>query len=345
VIQDKLQRPLRYLRISVTDRCNFRCGYCMPKDIFGKGYQFLKSSEILSYEEIEKLVLVFTSLGVTKVRFTGGEPLLRQDLEQLIERLSYISEIQDIAITTNASLLSATRAQSLKQAGIKIINISMDAITPEIYQKMNPIPCPIKNILDGIENALVVGFETVKVNMVVQKGINEHDIIPMVDHFRDKGVILRFIEFMDVGNYNRWELDQVFSSREIIDLIKSRYPLRAIKENYPGEVAKRWQYIDGRGEIGVISSITQPFCNGCTRTRLSAIGELFTCLFARSGFDLRALLRQGLSEREILERISTIWLEREDQYSVQRLEGSHSTTPHLGLRAGLQKVEMSYIGG
>jgi len=313
----------------------------MPKDIFGKGYPFLKSSEILSYEEIEKLVRVFTSLGVTKIRLTGGEPLLRKDLEQLIEQLSSISEIQDIAITTNASLLSAARAQALKQAGIRRINISMDAITPEIYQKINQVPYPMQDILDGIENALAVGFEAVKVNMVVQKGTNEQDIIPMVDYFRGRGVILRFIEFMDVGNYNRWSLDQVFSAREIIALIESRYPLKTMGANYPGEVAKRWQYIDGRGEIGVISSITQPFCSGCARARLSAIGELFTCLFARSGFDLRTLLRQGLGEREILERISTIWQERDDQYSVQRLEG----VPSTALPRGAQKVEMSYIGG
>ncbi len=314
----------------------------MPKDVFGKGYPFLKSRELLTYPEIETVVRAFTALGVTKIRLTGGEPLLRKDIEKLIERLVRLPEIKDIAITTNASLLTRSRARSLKQVGIRRINISMDAITPEIYQKINQISYPMQVILDGIENALTVGFKTVKVNMVVQKGINEQDIIPMVNYFRGKGVVLRFIEFMDVGNYNGWSLDQVFSARQIISLIESHYPLKTVEANYPGEVAKRWQYLDGEGEIGVISSITQPFCGGCARARLSAVGELYTCLFARSGFDLRKLLRDTPDEQRIVEEIARIWRGRQDQYSVERLRGGG--TP-VRISRGPQKVEMSYIGG
>ncbi len=313
----------------------------MPKDIFGKNHQFLPPSELLSYDDIEKLVKAFTVLGVSKVRLTGGEPLLRKDLERLISRLSNIEGINDVAMTTNASLLTKQRALSLKAAGVRRINISFDAITPEIYRKINEINYPMQDILNGIRNAIDVGLETVKVNMVVQKGINETDIIPMVKHFRGSGVILRFIEFMDVGNHNKWNLARVFTSQEIINTINEQYPLRVVGENYPGEVAKRWEYLDGEGEIGVISSITQPFCGDCSRARLSAIGELYTCLFSRSGFDLRGMLRKQFNQEQIVEALAKIWTNRTDQYSVERFKNPGG----VGSHRNSQKVEMSYIGG
>ena len=338
-ITDSLNRPIHDLRISVTDRCNFRCGYCMPKDVFGKGYPFLPVSELLEYSEIVHLVSIFSRLGVEKIRLTGGEPLLRSDLETLIRQISDVEGIQDIAITTNASLLSRERAQSLLDAGIKRINISLDAITPEIYQQINQIQYPLETILSGVANALDTGFDVVKVNMVVQKDINHGDIIPMVKYFRGSDVILRFIEFMDVGNHNQWNLDKVFTAREIIDVINSAFPVEPVDPNYRGEVAKRWKYVDGQGEIGVISSITQPFCGNCARARLSAKGELFTCLFATGGYDLRKLIKNGMSDKEIEARVSAIWQGRDDQYSMLRQHKVKVLAPTL------DKVEMSYIGG
>jgi cyclic pyranopterin phosphate synthase len=313
----------------------------MPKDIFGKGYPFLKPSALLKYEEIGTLVEVFAELGVRKIRLTGGEPLLRKDLEQLVQILAGISGIDDIAITTNASLLTVNRASTLKKAGIRRINISLDALTPEIYQKINQIHYPMQDILDGVGHALESGIEAVKVNMVVQKGVNENDILPMVEYFRGTGAILRFIEFMDVGNHNQWNMDKVFGAREIVDLINSAYPLQPIGANYESEVAKRWRFTDGGGEIGVISSITQPFCGNCSRARLSARGELFTCLFATSGHNLKQLLADGVSRDQLRDKISSIWSGREDQYSMQRDRNSKGlpTDPRS------QKVEMSYIGG
>ena len=339
-VTDRLGRPLRDLRISVTDRCNFRCGYCMPKDVFGKGYPFLKPSSLLSYEQIVTLVRVFASIGVSKLRLTGGEPLLRKDLEDLVRELSDIPGIEDIAITTNASLLTPERVRSLEQAGIHRINISLDALTPEIYETINQVPYPLEDILQGVGNALEGGFEAVKINMVVQKGINETDILPMVRYFRGTGAILRFIEFMDVGNHNGWNLERVFSAREIVDTIHSEFPLEPLNPNYHGEVAKRWRYRDGEGEVGVISSITQPFCGGCSRARLSAKGELFSCLFATSGFDLRRLLDEGLDEVQLRSVLTRIWREREDRYSELR---SRQTVDAPGTDS--HKVEMSYIGG
>ena len=339
--EDKLRRPLHDLRISVTDRCNFRCGYCMPKDVFGKGYSFLKSSTLLSYEEIERLVRVFASLGVEKIRLTGGEPLLRKDLEALVEKIHRVDGIKDIAITTNASLLSGPRAQSLRKAGVKRINISLDALTPEIYQRINQIPFPMEDVLQGVDNAINAGFDTVKVNMVVQKNINVPDILPMVEYFKGTSVILRFIEFMDVGNHNQWRRDRVFGANEIIDLVQSRYPIEPVDLNSRSEVAKRWRFADGSGEIGVISSITQPFCNHCVRARLSAIGELFTCLFATSGTDLKGLLETHDSDSVIRQRIEAIWLNRDDQYSMRRSQSTSTASAH----SHSQKVEMSYIGG
>ncbi len=318
----------------------------MPKSVFGRRYPFLKSGALLRYDEIETLVKVFAKLGVRKIRLTGGEPLLRKDLERLIVMLSEIPAIEDITITTNASLLTQSRARSLRAAGIRRINISLDALTPEIYQKINQIPYPLQDILDGINHALETGFEAVKINMVVQKGINDGDILPMVKNFRGTGAILRFIEFMDVGNHNRWSMDKVLSGREIIDRINPIYPLRSVGANYSSEVAKRWRFVDGEGEIGIISSITQPFCGDCARARLSAKGELFTCLFATSGYNLKQLLSQGMSEIEIREKISSIWAGRDDQYSMlrtQKLRAGNLKTRSVGKQS--QKVEMSYIGG
>lgn len=313
----------------------------MPKDIFGKGHKFLKSSALLSYEEIEKLVRIFAGLGVEKIRLTGGEPLLRKNLEVLVEKISRVDGIRDIAITTNASLLSASRAKSLRNAGIKRVNISLDALTPEIYRRINQIPYPMEDVIRGVDNAVNAGFDTVKVNMVVQKDINVPDILPMVKYFKGSGVILRFIEFMDVGNHNQWRLDNVFGANEILDLIKSGFSIEPIDLNSKSEVAKRWRFTDGSGEIGVISSITQPFCNHCVRARLSAIGELFTCLFATSGHDLKGLLATENSDAKIRQRIEAIWLSREDQYSMLRSQTA-STDRAQGHS---QKVEMSYIGG
>ncbi len=313
----------------------------MPKDVFGKGYPFLKSGMLLTYAEISRLVRIFADLGVRKIRLTGGEPLLRKDLEVLIAKISGIASIEDIAITTNASLLTKRRALSLKDAGIKRINISLDALTPKIYQQINQIPYPLEVILDGIENALSSGFASVKVNMVVQKGVNVEDILPMVEYFKDTNAILRFIEFMDVGNHNQWNMDKVFSAKQIINLIHPVYPLVPIDANYTGEVAKRWRYQDGEGEIGVISSITQPFCGDCARARLSAKGELYSCLFASSGYDLKQLLGQGITEDEIKQKIASIWTHREDKYSMTRSQNLNV----MPSKNNSRKVEMSYIGG
>jgi len=340
-ILDRRQRPLRDLRISVTDRCNFRCGYCMPRDVFGKGYKFLRQNQLLSFEEIERLVRIFSGFGVTKLRLTGGEPLLRRDIEQLVTMLAAVEGIEDIAMTTNASLLTAARAKQLKEAGLKRINISLDALDKSIYQQINEVNTPLEDVLAGIDHALDAEFESVKVNMVVQNGINNSDILPMVRRFRHSGVILRFIEFMDVGNHNQWSSEQVFTSTEIINLIQQEYALESIDANYHGEVAQRWRYQDGAGEIGVISSITQPFCGGCARARLSAVGELFTCLFATSGFDLRSLVRAGYDDDVLQQRIEKIWTERQDRYSEIRFSPENLVKD----RQGEQKVEMSYIGG
>ncbi len=317
----------------------------MPKDVFGRGYPFLKSSALLQYDEIETLVRIFAALGVRKIRLTGGEPLLRKDLEQLIIRLAAIPDIEDIAITTNASLLTPARAKSLQEAGVGRINISLDALTTAVYEIINPISCPLQDVLNGINHALNGGFESVKINTVVQKGINDGEILPLVKHFRGSGAILRFIEFMDVGNHNHWSMDDVVSAREIIDLINPIYPLQPVGANYESEVAKRWQFVDGQGEIGIISSITQPFCGGCARARLSAKGELFTCLFATSGYDLKQWLSQNLSTSELTEKISSIWARRDDQYSMLRSQNPKAASVNKLLGKQSQKVEMSYIGG
>lgn len=340
-ILDQRKRPLRDLRISVTDRCNFRCGYCMPKDVFGRGYKFLRQNQLLSFEEIERLVNTFAQFGVTKLRLTGGEPLLRKDIHRLVSMLAQIDGIDDIAMTTNASLLSSARAIALRNAGLKRLNISLDALDTAINRKMNDVNAPLENVLSGIEHAINAGFESIKINMVVQKDVNHSDILPMVERFRNSGAVLRFIEFMDVGNHNAWSMDRVFTSKQTIDLIHQHYPLEAMDANYRGEVAKRWRFVDGAGEIGVISSITQPFCGSCARARLSAIGELFTCLFASSGFDLRSLLRAGYDDQVIAGQLAKIWRARDDCYSEMRFSPENLLVGY----SRKNKVEMSYIGG
>ena len=343
--RDRRGRPLRDLRVSVTDRCNFRCNYCMPRDAFGRGHRFLPKRELLRFEEIETLARAFTGLGVHKIRLTGGEPLLRNDLEDLVARLAQLDELDDLALTTNASLLTRARADSLRRAGIRRVNISLDALDERVYRQINQIDSPLGDVLGGIEHALGAGFDAVKINMVVQKGVNDGEILPMARRFRGSGAILRFIEFMDVGNHNRWSLGRVCTAREILETIAAAHPLEPLEANHRGEVAKRWRYADGGGEIGVIASVSEPFCGGCARARLSAIGELYTCLFAVSGFDLRKWLRAGLGAEELRARIGALWRGRRDQYSVERLSQPRTAHSGAGAAQNSQKVEMSYIGG
>lgn len=330
---DKLGRPLRDLRISVTDRCNFRCGYCMPKEVFGRGYQFLERSQLLNFEEIERLARIFTAMSVEKIRLTGGEPLLRREIETLVERLGAIEGL-DLTLTTNGALL-AERAERLRRAGLRRITVSLDSLDDRVFAAMNDVDFPVGRVLEGIEAAAQAGFEPIKINMVVRRGVNLDSVLPMARRFRRPGRILRFIEFMDVGSTNGWKLAEVVPSAEVVAMIDSEMPLEPIEANYPGEVASRWRYRDGGGEIGVISSVTAPFCGACTRARLSAEGSLFTCLFARRGQDLKGLLRNGASDDEIGQAIASNWGGRTDRYSEIR---SSETS-------GLPKIEMSYIGG
>jgi cyclic pyranopterin phosphate synthase len=314
----------------------------MPREIFGKGYQFLNQNQLLSFEEITRLVRLFASFGVCKLRLTGGEPLLRRQIDKLVSMLAEVDGIGDIAMTTNASLLTRERVRDLYAAGLDRLNISLDALDPAVYAHINEVNTPLEDVLQGIENSLAADFASVKINMVVQKGVNEGEILPMVERFRHSGAILRFIEFMDVGNHNQWTLQQVFSAGEIVQLIDRTHPLEPLEPNYHGEVASRWRFRDGGGEIGVISSISQPFCRDCSRARLSAIGELYTCLFATSGFDLRSLVRTGYPDDVIAGKMADIWRMRNDRYSEERFHGNGSS-PESGSRSA--KVEMSYIGG
>lgn len=307
----------------------------MPKEVFNKSYRFLPRSELLSFEEILRVIRVFSELGVSKIRLTGGEPLLRNDLEILIEKIASTEGINDISLTTNASLLSVDRARSLRDAGLGRVNISLDAMDDETFIKVNDVGIDVQTVLNGINAASVAGFDAVKVNMVVKKGLNEHSILPMARHFHGSGQILRFIEFMDVGNSNAWNLDHVLTSEEIADQINRELPIEPIEANYTGEVAKRWRYKDGGGEIGIISSVSQPFCGDCSRARLSAVGSLYTCLFATQGHDLRELLREGASDTELHDHVQNIWRNRQDRYS--------ETRNHVVVLK--PKVEMSYIGG
>ena len=334
-LTDKYQRNMRDLRISVTDRCNFRCTYCMPKQVFNSQYQFLVRDDLLSFEEIARLASLFADQGVRKLRLTGGEPLLRKNLDVLIKELNKIPAIEDIALTTNASILTQERAQQLKEAGLNRITVSLDAIEQDVFMRMNDMQVSVDKVLAGIENARKVGFDSLKVNMVVQKGVNENNILPMAEYFKGTGIVLRFIEFMDVGNTNGWNMDQVLSGAEIADMIHAQLPIEPCDPNYIGEVAKRWRYQDGEGEIGLITSVTEAFCGDCNRMRLSAEGSLYTCLFASQGTDLRRLLRENASDEYINEVITSTWKERDDRYSEIRGKSE----------APLHKVEMSYIGG
>jgi len=331
---DQRARPLRDLRLSVTDRCNFRCGYCMPKELFGGDFAFLPRAELLSFEEILRLARLFADQGVTKVRLTGGEPLLRRDLQRLVEMLAGLDGIDDIALTTNGSMLAA-QARALADAGLTRITVSLDALDDEVFGTMNDVGFPVARVLEGIDAAADAGLAPVKVNMVVKRGVNDHCLLPMADYFRRRGHTLRFIEYMDVGTSNHWALDDVVPAAEILSTIDASWPLEPLQPSYPGEVAQRHSYRDGAGEIGLIASVTQPFCGNCTRARLSAEGKLYTCLFASNGHDLRALLRGGASDQDIARQLTSIWGDRADRYSEARTPAS-TRQP---------KVEMSYIGG
>jgi cyclic pyranopterin phosphate synthase len=329
---DTLGRPLRDLRISVTDRCNFRCVYCMPKEAFGRDHRFLDRKELLTFEEITRLARVFVAHGVEKVRITGGEPLVRRDLERLIAQLAEIPSL-DLTLTTNGSLLPL-KAQALADAGLKRITVSLDSLDDATFRALNDVDFPVDRVLDGIEAARAAGLP-VKVNMVVKRGVNDADVVPMARFFRERGHTLRFIEYMDVGATNGWRLDDVVPAAEIVARIGAELPLEPVEAAYRGEVARRWRYADGSGEIGVIASVTQPFCGDCTRARVSAEGRLYTCLFATRGHDLRALIRAGVEDDQLSGRIGEIWGGRSDRYSEIRSERTSRAA----------KVEMSYIGG
>lgn len=333
-VYDTFNRPLRDLRISVTDKCNFRCTYCMPAEIFGPDYPFLKRAELLSYEEIERLTTIFVhTLGVKKVRITGGEPLMRKNLATLVNRLNQIEGLEDIAMTTNGYLLPKY-AQELKNAGLKRVSISLDSLQDEVFGKINGRGVPVKTVIDGIDAAANVGLK-VKINMVVKRGMNDHEIIPMAKYFREKGHILRFIEYMDVGNTNQWNLTDVYPKKQIIEDIHKTMPLAPVDPNYTGEVANRYRYVGTDDEIGVISSVSDAFCSTCNRARLSANGSLYTCLFASKGYDLRESIRSTPSDDELTEILQSIWHGRKDQYSIERSETSTKR----------KKIEMSHIGG
>ena len=332
-LTDRIGRSLRDLRISVTDRCNFRCVYCMPKEIFGKDFQFLDRKALLNFEEIERLTRIFHGLGIEKVRLTGGEPLVRRNIETLVAKLAAIDGL-DLTLTTNGSLLKQ-KAAALRAAGLDRVTVSLDSLDDAVFRAMNDVDFPVARVLEGIDAAAAAGFKPVKVNMVVKRGLNEDSIVPMARFFRERGHILRFIEYMDVGDTNGWRMDDVVSAAEIVARIGREMPLEPADANYRGEVAQRWRYRDGSGEIGVIASVTQAFCRDCTRARLSAEGQLYTCLFATAGHDLRALLRDGAADAAIRVFIEGLWSQRTDRYSEIR---TRQTVP-------LKKIEMSYIGG
>jgi len=329
---DRLARPLRDLRISVTDRCNFRCPYCMPREVFGESWTFLPRADLLSFEEIERLAKIFVRLGVRKLRLTGGEPLLRRDLDRLIRGLAAIPGV-DLALTTNGSLL-AEHAERLRHSGLGRITVSLDALDEPTFHRLNDAPYTAASVLAGIAAAERAGFGSLKINAVVVRGVNDAAVLPLVERFRHTGHVLRFIEYMDVGTTNGWRLDQVVPAREILATIERRYPLESLEPAYRGEVARRWRFRDGGGEIGFIASVTQPFCGDCSRARLSAEGRLFTCLFARSGHDLRSALRAGESDADLAARVAAIWSGRADRYSELRTKATPTPRP-----------EMSYLGG
>jgi cyclic pyranopterin phosphate synthase len=332
-ITDALGRPLRDLRISVTDRCNFRCVYCMPKEVFGRDYQFLERSELLTFEEIERLARIFTAHGVAKIRITGGEPLVRRNIEHLIALLARVPGL-DLALTTNGSMLTR-KAHDLKAAGLARVTVSLDSLDDRTFRAMNDVDFPVERVLAGIEAAAAEGLGPIKINAVVRRGLNENGVVDMARYFHGSGHIVRFIEYMDVGSTNGWRMDDVVPAAEIVGMIDAEMPLEPVEPNYAGEVANRWRYRDGGGEIGVIASVTQAFCHSCTRARLSAEGTLYTCLFAAHGHDLRALLRSGATDAELSEAVVDLWRVRADRYSEIRSAAA----------AGGPKVEMSYIGG
>lgn len=331
---DRLGRPLRDLRISVTDRCNFRCTYCMPKEIFARDFEFLKREELLTFEEIARVAKIFVQCGVEKIRLTGGEPLLRRDIPRLIEMLARTRGLRDLTLTTNGSLLTKELAQSLKDAGLNRITISLDSLDDATFRAMNDVQFPVGKVLEAIDNAVAVGLAPVKVDAVVRRGVNDGDIVALARHFRETDVIVRFIEYMDVGTTNGWRPEEVVPGREVVERIAAEWPVAPVRADYFGEVAERWRYLDGGGEFGVITSVTQPFCGSCTRARLSADGKLYLCLFAANGHDLRKPLRHGGDDAEIGEMIRAIWRKRDDRYSEIRAEMD-----------GIKKVEMSHIGG
>jgi GTP 3',8-cyclase len=333
-VTDRLGRPVRDLRVSVTDRCNLRCTYCMPREVFGPDHAFLDRDELLHFEELERVLRVFAELGVTKVRLTGGEPLLRRDLPVLVAKLAAIDGLDDLAMTTNGVLLPRY-AEPLAEAGLARVTVSLDALDDETFRKMADTPVPVAAVLAGIEAAVASGLRPVKVNTVLQRGVNDDHVEQLAAWARDTGVTIRFIEFMDVGTTNGWVRDRVVPAREVVERLSARWPLEPVDALQPGEVADRYRYLDGGGEVGVISSVTRPFCRSCTRARLSAVGELYTCLFAGAGHDLRAILRHGADDGELAAAIAAIWTAREDRASELRAE------------AGLTgpRVEMSYIGG
>lgn len=346
VVLDTLGRPLRDLRISVTDRCNLRCRYCMPRETFGEAYRFLPRAELLSFEEITRIASVLAAQGARKIRLTGGEPLLRRQLEKLVEMLRRIDGVEDLSLTTNGLLL-ARRAQALADAGLDRVTVSLDALDPTTLRRIADAPVSPSRILEGIEAATAAGLGPVKVNMVVRRDVNDGEVIAMARHFRRRPQILRFIEYMDVGTTNGWRREQVVPASEILARISARWPLEPLPPSTPGEVATRYRYADGAGEIGVIHAVTAPFCHGCTRARLSADGQLYTCLFASSGHDLRSLLRSGASDAQLAARMAGIWGERSDRYSAER-SGAPEPPPSAGAPpadARKARVEMSYIGG
>jgi cyclic pyranopterin phosphate synthase len=331
-LADTLGRPMRDLRISVTDRCNFRCVYCMPREVFDAGHEFLPHTAILSFEEIARLARVFVELGVKKIRLTGGEPLVRKQLHRLVAMLAELPV--EITLTTNGSLL-ARQAAALKQAGLHRVTVSLDSLDEATFQALNDADFPVAKVIEGIEVAAAQGLAPVKINMVVKRGTNDAHVVAMAERWRGTGHIVRFIEYMDVGSSNGWRMDDVVPSAEVVRRIAQRWPLEPVDPSYPGEVAERWRYLDGAGEIGVISSVTQAFCASCNRMRLSTEGSLYTCLFAQAGHDLKALLRGGASDAELRNEIAAVWRARADRYS--EIRTSHTSS--------LKKVEMSYIGG
>ena len=333
-LTDSLRRPLHDLRISVTDRCNFRCTYCMPKEVFGRDFQFLPHAALLTFEEITRLARLFLALGVEKIRLTGGEPLVRRDVETLVAMLAGLPGLRDLTLTTNGALL-ARKAAALRAAGLQRITVSLDSLDETVFRAMNDVDFPAIRVLDGIAAARAAGLWPIKVNMVVRRGVNEESILPMARHFHGTGIILRFIEYMDVGTTNGWRMDDVVPAGEIVRRIDAELPLESIDAGYAGEVAQRWRYRDGGGEIGVIASVTQPFCGACTRARLSSEGLLYTCLFGSRSHDLRALLRGGKSDADVTAFLEGVWRRRDDRYSEIR---TVATAPRA-------KVEMSHIGG